>query len=142
LIKLVRGFSFIGRLIVPVAWSNPFRGVVRAFSRTTGPISAFKKNTQLRDKRLYRFTKWRPVIMVHGGQIKEGDTILKLEDVHMSFGKVAALAGVNLEVKKGEIHSIIGPNGAGKTVMMNCINGLYKPQKGDDLPQRQNGLMI
>ena len=69
--------------------------------------------------------------MVHGGQIKEGETILKLEDVHMSFGKVAALAGVNLEVKKGEIHSIIGPNGAGKTVMMNCINGLYKPQKGN-----------
>ena len=69
--------------------------------------------------------------MVQGRQIKEGDTILKLEDVHMSFGKVAALAGVNLEVKKGEIHSIIGPNGAGKTVMMNCINGLYKPQKGN-----------
>ncbi len=65
------------------------------------------------------------------GGFKEGDTILKLEDVHMSFGGVAALAGINLEIKKGEIHSIIGPNGAGKTVMMNCINGLYKPQKGD-----------
>ena len=59
-----------------------------------------------------------------------GDTLLKLEDVHMYFGKVAALAGVSLDVKKGEIHSIIGPNGAGKTVMMNCINGLYKPQQG------------
>ena len=63
--------------------------------------------------------------------LKEGDTILELEDVHMFFGKVAALAGVSLEVKKGEIHSIIGPNGAGKTVMMNCINGLYRPQKGN-----------
>jgi len=63
--------------------------------------------------------------------MNEGDTILKLEDVHMHFGKVAALAGVDLEVKKGEIHSIIGPNGAGKTVMMNCINGLYRPQKGN-----------
>jgi branched-chain amino acid transport system ATP-binding protein len=68
--------------------------------------------------------------MVQPGVQKEGDTILKLEDVHMYFGTVAALAGVNLEVKKGEIHSIIGPNGAGKTVMMNCINGLYRPQKG------------
>jgi branched-chain amino acid transport system ATP-binding protein len=62
---------------------------------------------------------------------KEGETLLKLENVHMRFGKVAALAGVDLEVKKGEIHSIIGPNGAGKTVMMNCINGLYKPQQGE-----------
>ncbi|WP_051184525.1 ABC transporter ATP-binding protein [Desulfatiglans anilini] len=69
--------------------------------------------------------------MVQVGELKEGDTLLKLEDVHMHFGKVAALAGVNLEVKKGEIHSIIGPNGAGKTVMMNCINGLYHPQKGN-----------
>ena len=69
--------------------------------------------------------------MVQGGQLKEGDTILKLEDVHMSFGKVAALAGISLDVKKGTIHSIIGPNGAGKTVMMNCINGLYRPQKGE-----------
>ncbi|MFO7985239.1 MAG: ABC transporter ATP-binding protein [Desulfatiglandaceae bacterium] len=68
--------------------------------------------------------------MVQVGELKEGDTILRLEDVHMSFGKVAALAGINLDVKKGHIHSIIGPNGAGKTVMMNCINGLYRPEKG------------
>jgi branched-chain amino acid transport system ATP-binding protein len=32
---------------------------------------------------------------------------------------------------EGEIYSVIGPNGAGKTVMMNCINGLYRPQRGD-----------
>ncbi|MCP4681749.1 MAG: ABC transporter ATP-binding protein [Desulfobacterales bacterium] len=69
--------------------------------------------------------------MVHVGEIKQGETLLKLEDIHMSFGKVTALSGVNLEVNKGEIHSIIGPNGAGKTVMMNCINGLYRPQKGN-----------
>ena len=69
--------------------------------------------------------------MVQGGELKEGDTILKIEDIDMYYGKVAALAGVSLEVKKGEIHSIIGPNGAGKTVMMNCINGLYRPQKGN-----------
>jgi len=33
-------------------------------------------------------------------------------------------------VRRGEIFSIIGPNGAGKTCMMNCINGLYHPKKG------------
>jgi branched-chain amino acid transport system ATP-binding protein len=62
--------------------------------------------------------------------VQAGEAILKLEDIFMAFGKVQALNGVNLEVKKGEIHSIIGPNGAGKTVMMNCINGLYHPQRG------------
>jgi len=35
--------------------------------------------------------------------------------------------------EEGEIHSIIGPNGAGKTVMMNCINGLYKPREAGSL---------
>jgi len=57
--------------------------------------------------------------------------LLKVEDIHMSFGGVAALMGVSFEVKGGEIFSLIGPNGAGKTVMMNCINGLYRPQKGN-----------
>ncbi|MBM4341205.1 MAG: ABC transporter ATP-binding protein [Deltaproteobacteria bacterium] len=55
---------------------------------------------------------------------------LKVDNLHMAFGGVQALMGVNLEVKKGEIFSIIGPNGAGKTVLLNCINGLYHPQKG------------
>lgn len=69
--------------------------------------------------------------MTNAGQVKEGDVILKLDNIHMAFGKVQALNGVDLEVRKGEIHSIIGPNGAGKTVMMNCINGLYRPQRGN-----------
>lgn len=59
-----------------------------------------------------------------------GDVQLKVENIHMAFGGVQALLGVSFEVKKGEIFSIIGPNGAGKTVLLNCINGLYTPQKG------------
>ena len=69
--------------------------------------------------------------MVATNDVKEGDVLLELDDIHMSFGKVNALAGISLQVRKGEIHSIIGPNGAGKTVMMNCINGLYQPQQGN-----------
>ena len=69
--------------------------------------------------------------MVAANEINESDVLLELEDIHMSFGKVAALAGISLKVRKGEIHSIIGPNGAGKTVMMNCVNGLYHPQQGN-----------
>ncbi len=55
---------------------------------------------------------------------------LKVNDIYMGFGGVQALMGVSFEVKKGEIFSIIGPNGAGKTVLLNCINGLYHPQRG------------
>jgi branched-chain amino acid transport system ATP-binding protein len=68
--------------------------------------------------------------LVDKQDLKEGDVLLELEGVFMNFGKVAALAGIDLKIRKGEIHSVIGPNGAGKTVMMNCINGLYRPQQG------------
>jgi branched-chain amino acid transport system ATP-binding protein len=62
--------------------------------------------------------------------IKPGEVLLELDNIQMFFGKVCALNGVSTKIKKGEIHSVIGPNGAGKTVMMNCISGLYHPQKG------------
>ena len=56
---------------------------------------------------------------------------LKVSHLSMAFGGVQALWEVSFEVKKGEIFSIIGPNGAGKTVLLNCINGLYRPQEGE-----------
>jgi len=68
---------------------------------------------------------------MQSNETKEGEVLLELEDINMYFGRVGALAGVSLRVRKGEIYSVIGPNGAGKTVMMNCINGLYRPQKGN-----------
>jgi len=77
------------------------------------------------------FYKGRLRILAVSNAIKEQDVLLEIEDVHMSFGKVLALAGVSLKIREGEIHSVIGPNGAGKTVMMNIINGLYTPQKGN-----------
>ena len=69
---------------------------------------------------------------------KNSNILLELQSIHMYFGRVGALVGVDLQVRKGEIHSIIGPNGAGKTVMMNCINGLYRPQQGDIFFKGQN----
>jgi branched-chain amino acid transport system ATP-binding protein len=55
---------------------------------------------------------------------------LRVQNLSIAFGGVQALMKVSLDVKKGEIFSIIGPNGAGKTVLLNCINGLYRPQEG------------
>lgn len=68
--------------------------------------------------------------LIAASQSHDGEVLLELKDVYMNFGKVSALAGVSLQIRKGEIHSVIGPNGAGKTVMMNIINGLYRPQQG------------
>ncbi len=56
--------------------------------------------------------------------------ILKLTDVHISYGNIKAVKGINLEINKGEIVTLIGSNGAGKTTTMNTITGLLKPFKG------------
>jgi len=56
--------------------------------------------------------------------------LLTLEDIHLRFGGVIALAGVNLEVNATDFFAIIGPNGAGKTSIFNCINGIYTPTRG------------
>jgi len=58
-------------------------------------------------------------------------TILRVDDVSLSFGGLNALTGVSLEAKKGEILAIIGPNGAGKTCLINCVSGFYRPQQGE-----------
>lgn len=56
---------------------------------------------------------------------------LKVKDVTLNFGGVSALSGVSFDVREGELLAIIGPNGAGKTSILNCINGFYRPQRGE-----------
>jgi branched-chain amino acid transport system ATP-binding protein len=56
---------------------------------------------------------------------------LQARGIHLSFGGVAALNGVDIEVRERELLAIIGPNGAGKTCLLNCINGFYRPQRGE-----------
>jgi len=56
---------------------------------------------------------------------------IRIDNLSLSFGGVRALVDVSLDIREGEILAIIGPNGAGKTCLLNCINGFYKPQKGE-----------
>ena len=59
--------------------------------------------------------------------------MLKVQDIHVSYGKVQALMGVSVELNKGEIVSIIGANGAGKSTLMKSIMGRVKPSSGSIL---------
>jgi branched-chain amino acid transport system ATP-binding protein len=56
--------------------------------------------------------------------------VLALADISLTFGGVAALRDVDLEVAPGEIRAVIGPNGAGKSSLLNVISGLYRPDRG------------
>ena len=59
-----------------------------------------------------------------------GDPILEVKNISLSFGGVKAITDTSFNVLEHEIRAIIGPNGAGKSSMLNCINGIYKPQEG------------
>ena len=62
---------------------------------------------------------------------EEDSTLLRLENISLSFGGVVALHDVSMDIGREGIYSIIGPNGAGKTCIFNVINGFYRPQKGN-----------
>lgn len=56
--------------------------------------------------------------------------MLKLENVHKSFGKNQILKGVDIEVNKGDVIVILGPSGSGKTTLLRSINFLERADKG------------
>ena len=58
------------------------------------------------------------------------DTILKTENLGITFGGLKAVDNFNIEIKKGELYGLIGPNGAGKTTVFNLLTGVYKPTSG------------
>ncbi|MBA8839709.1 ABC transporter ATP-binding protein [Ochrobactrum sp. RH2CCR150] len=58
------------------------------------------------------------------------DELLQVNDLHKSFGALKVTDGVNLTVKRGEIHALIGPNGAGKTTLIHQLSGNLKSDRG------------
>ena len=71
-----------------------------------------------------------PAGLAAGDPIANGEVLLDVRNVSLSFGGVKAIRDISFDVLKGEIRAIIGPNGAGKSSMLNVLNGVYHPQKG------------
>jgi branched-chain amino acid transport system ATP-binding protein len=57
-------------------------------------------------------------------------TILKVENLHVGYGKFKVLHTLSFEVEEGQVLGVIGPNGAGKTTLMNALCGLVIPYDG------------
>lgn len=73
--------------------------------------------------------------------------MLKVEDLHVYYGGIHALKGVNIAIDKGEIVTIIGANGAGKSTLLNTISGVVKNRegrivfRGNPLPSSPHGIV-
>ncbi len=57
--------------------------------------------------------------------------MIQLRSVSKSYGNIEAVKDVSFSIEKGEIFGILGPNGAGKSTIVNILNTLVKPDKGD-----------
>jgi len=57
-------------------------------------------------------------------------TMLAVRDLHVAYGQIEALHGIEIDVEKGKIITLIGANGAGKTTTLRTISGLLKPRSG------------
>ena len=59
------------------------------------------------------------------------EVIIQIDNVFKTFGKIKALQGVSITVKRGEVLVIIGPSGSGKSTLLRCINMLEHPDSGN-----------
>ena len=57
--------------------------------------------------------------------------MIKLENIHKSFGDNEVLKGISAEIEKGDVVTIIGPSGSGKSTLLRCINLIEKPTSGN-----------
>jgi len=95
-----------------------------------------KKNVRKKIKKKIKTkikTKIKKKIMTQGRKFKIGKPILEVKNISLSFGGVKAITNISFNVLEHEIRALIGPNGAGKSSLLNCINGIYKPQEGQIL---------
>jgi ABC-type multidrug transport system ATPase subunit len=58
------------------------------------------------------------------------NTVIEARGLVKSFGQTRALAGVDLEVRRGQVFALLGPNGAGKTTIVRVLSTLLKPDGG------------
>jgi arginine/lysine/histidine transport system ATP-binding protein len=56
--------------------------------------------------------------------------VIKVEDLHKSFGKLEVLKGITTTIKQGEVVAVIGPSGSGKSTFLRCLNLLEEPTRG------------
>lgn len=59
-----------------------------------------------------------------------GTEVVRITDLHKSFGSTEVLKGINLSVETGEVLVVIGPSGSGKSTLLRCINGLEPANSG------------
>jgi ribose transport system ATP-binding protein len=67
---------------------------------------------------------------IRDNQSNTSDYILETRDIHKRYSGVNALNGINLKIRRGEVHALVGENGAGKSTLIKLLTGAISPTKG------------
>lgn len=62
--------------------------------------------------------------------VNSANSVIRVEDLHKSFGGHEVLRGISLEISRGEVVTILGPSGCGKSTLLRCMNLLETPDQG------------
>lgn len=101
------------KINIPKNWSTQFIIELLSLNIEAGEIHKSKvKSVKSKEK-----TEMAPIIII--------------KNLQKRFENVAAIDGLNLEIRKGELFSLLGPNGAGKTTTINILTGIAQPTKGN-----------
>jgi ABC-2 type transport system ATP-binding protein len=63
--------------------------------------------------------------------LNPGGVVIQVQDLRKHYGKLAAVQGINFEVRRGEVFGLIGPDGAGKTTTFQILSGVMEASSGD-----------
>jgi branched-chain amino acid transport system permease protein len=87
-----------------------------------GSLEKFRRRRRMRERvggiGIDRVLAWR------GGRARVEGTAIAVRGARKTFGRLAALGGVDLTVARGTVHGLVGPNGSGKTTLLNVVSGL------------------
>ena len=117
--RAVGGAGLTGASADQYGYDDPVACRPRALCRSDGSHAAHRRHSAQRCR------------TECGAMSPSADPIVRVVDVHKSFGAVEVLKGVTLAVTQGEAVCIIGPSGSGKSTLLRCINGLIAVDRGE-----------
>jgi branched-chain amino acid transport system permease protein len=99
-----------------------------------GSLEKLRRRHRLRERiggiSVDRVIAWRADVARSTGVTKAAGVAIEVRGARKQFGELAALAGVDLTVTRGQVHGLVGPNGSGKTTLLNVVSGLIPLNAG------------
>jgi len=134
----VAGKAMIGIILIAAILFMP-DGILLRFQKVLGKRAPAAPSPAAGEVHpLSKIAPFAAPSIVSTSSIANGDMLLRVRGLQKSFKGVRALAGVDVEVRRGEILGLLGPNGSGKSTFINVVSGHYTPTGGEIMFEGRN----